>query len=49
MKQWFNGGPDFDKILIDNFKEITDAIDNGDKEHWLNDRDGRLAYILCLD
>ena len=48
-KTWFTGGPDFDKFLIENFKDLVDSIHNGEKEHWLTDRDGRLAYILCLD
>ena len=41
--------PDFDKFLTENFKEIVDKIHNGEKEHWLADRNGRIAYILCLD
>ena len=29
------GGPDFDKYLIENFKDTVDAIHNGQKENWL--------------
>ena len=48
-KTWFMGGADFDKFLTENYKETVDAIHDGQKENWLQDRDGRLAYILCLD
>ena len=35
--------------MTDMFKGDLDAAGRGEREHWKQDRDGRLAYILLCD
>ena len=46
---WFATSQDVQKTICDQFKMDLDAIENNERDHWINDRDGVLAYIICCD
>ena len=33
-KNWMAGGPDFDKMLTEKYKEDLDQLQAGNREHW---------------
>jgi uncharacterized protein (DUF924 family) len=46
---WFREAPTSDRAITDKFAGELRALDQGEREHWLNDRDGLLAYVLLTD
>ena len=48
-KLWFGGDKETDEKLTLLFKEDLEATKRGENEHWRNDKEGRLAYIILLD
>ena len=46
---WFAGTPQLDKQMADLFAEDLEAIVRNEKEHWIQDRDGCMAYVLLCD
>ena len=38
-----------DTFLADNYEELLDEVAEEELEHWKNDMQGRLAYILLCD
>lgn len=47
--RWFLGGATADREITDKFAGELRALDQNQREHWLNDRDGLLAYVLLAD
>lgn len=43
------GGPQIDRELTDKFAGELRALGFGEREHWIKDRDGLLAYVLLTD
>ena len=48
-KDWFGGGPEFDKKLADGFAETHKALAQGEAWTWRATPEGRLAEIIVLD
>jgi len=46
-KKWYSS--DLDEIIREKFGETLSEIEQDKKEHWLNDHDGRLAYVIMCD
>jgi uncharacterized protein (DUF924 family) len=49
QRRWFTKDDAFDAALRDNFLEDHRAIVSEEREHWLVDPRGRLAYVVVLD
>ena len=49
FNKWYFGGPEVDKELTEKFKEHLDKAAAGEYDHWKNDRDGRLAFVILCD
>lgn len=49
QRRWFTKDEAFDAALRDNFLEDHRAIVGEEREHWLVDPRGRLAYVVVLD
>ena len=49
MKVWYGGGAEIDADITQKFKADLEAAGNGEREHWLNDHFGVLAYIILTD
>mmetsp|Transcript_19403 Transcript_19403/g.33006 ORF Transcript_19403/g.33006 Transcript_19403/m.33006 type:complete len:131 (+) Transcript_19403:164-556(+) len=47
--KWFKSDPEFDKVLIDNFKADIESVPSGALDSWKEDHYGRLALILLCD
>jgi len=48
MKKWFMDNSS-DAFLTEKFGPTLLEIEQNKKEYWLNDHDGRLAYIILCD
>lgn len=48
-QRWWRKDPDFDHEIAAKFEPTWQAIMAGDREAWLDDPHGRLAYIMVLD
>ena len=49
VKIHFMGGAEVDTYCRQNYETLLESIAAGQKEHWKQDRDGALAYIICCD
>jgi uncharacterized protein (DUF924 family) len=49
QRRWFTKDEEFDAALRDNFLADHRAIVGEEREHWLVDPRGRLAYVVVLD
>jgi uncharacterized protein (DUF924 family) len=49
QKDWFGGGPEFDRKLADRFAETHAAVARGEAWTWRATPEGRLAEIIVLD
>ena len=49
MKRWYGGGPVVDKEITELFKLDLEDIGQGNLNHWMGDRDGKLATIILCD
>ena len=49
QKEWFGGGPEFDKKLADRFATTHEAVSRGEAWRWRATPEGRLAEIVVLD
>ncbi|NUO53370.1 MAG: DUF924 domain-containing protein [Polyangiaceae bacterium] len=47
--KWFMKNPAFDEEVRSRFGDLHAAIARGEKESWLDDPRGRLAYVVVLD
>jgi len=43
------GGADADREITDKFSGELRALKFGEREHWIKDRDGLLAYVILAD
>ena len=41
--------PNVDRFIRENYQFVMNHIERGELEHWIKDRDGVLAYIVCAD
>ena len=48
-ERWFTGGAVHDRDITDKFAGELRALDQDEREHWVNDRDGLLAYVILAD
>jgi uncharacterized protein (DUF924 family) len=48
-KDWFGGGPEFDRKLADRFAETHKAVARGEAWTWRATPEGRLAEVIVLD
>lgn len=48
-KDWFMGGEEFDKKIVDRFSQTHTAAHNGELFHWRTSPQNRLAEIIVLD
>jgi uncharacterized protein (DUF924 family) len=48
-KIWFNSTPEFDSMVSELFKDTLQKLGDGHFNHWLQDRNGRLAAVLLTD
>ena len=46
---WMGGLKETDEYISKYFKADLEATVRGEKEHWLQDKDGLLAYVLLTD
>jgi uncharacterized protein (DUF924 family) len=46
---WWKKDEAFDLILRNEFADLHAAVATGEREHWLEDPRGRLAYVIVLD
>jgi uncharacterized protein (DUF924 family) len=49
QKEWFGGGPEFDRKLAGRFAETHEAVARGEAWTWRATPEGRLAEIIVLD
>ena len=49
QKDWFGGGPEFDRKLTERFAETHKAVARGEAWPWRATPEGRLAEIIVLD
>lgn len=49
QERWFLGDATADREITDKFAGELRALDQDQREHWVNDRDGLLAYVLLAD
>jgi len=47
--RWFSGTPQLDMKMRNLFVDDLEAIVRNEREHWIQDRDGCLAYVLLCD
>lgn len=48
-ERWFSASPEFDQEIRTRFEETWEAARNRALSHWLNTKDGALAFILLTD
>jgi len=48
-KRHWMGGKEVDDYCRMNYDALLESIGNGEKENWLADRDGALAYVIVCD
>ena len=41
--------PEVDQYMTENFGQLFEDLENNKFEHWKNDQNGRLAYVLLCD
>ena len=50
MKKWFQGGPEVDKQIRDDFGSDVDALGKGSYDNWLNNSiEEGLAGVILMD
>lgn len=49
FERWFKSGTTHDNDIIDKFKSVLTAGENGHLEHWGNTKKGFIAYIILMD
>lgn len=49
MKRWYFSGKQGDEEVKQEFEQDLLKIEQGDYRHWLNDKEGALAYIIICD
>ena len=47
--QWFSGGRQMDKLIRNKFDYLIEAVHKGILEHWVDNKEGRLALIIMCD
>ena len=48
-KEWFTKSDELDQVIINKFRGLHAEIGAGEKAHWRDQAEGRLAEILVLD
>jgi uncharacterized protein (DUF924 family) len=48
-QRWWRKDPDFDQLIRDRFGALHAAVSAGQRDHWLESADGRLAFVIVLD